>query len=121
MQKLKMTWRYDLTKPEQFGFASSFPQVLQVDFEQEADKRDVENQVTPFYLDTADGEKIFAWHVLPLGLYKAHRDQLVKQDDGIKSDLLFDSENIKLLMNDPEARLIIHCMYSLFASVILAL
>lgn len=69
-----------------------------------------ENQVTPFFLNTPDGEKIFAWHVLPLGLYKAHRDELVKQEDGLKSDVLFDSENIRLLMNDPEARLIIHCM-----------
>lgn len=81
------------------------------------DKSAAENQVTPFYLDTSDGEKIFAWHVLPLGLYKAHRDELVKQEDGLKSDVLFDSENIRLLMSDPEARLIIHCMYLRFLNL----
>ncbi|KAH8146127.1 uncharacterized protein LAJ45_09817 [Morchella importuna] len=87
MNLLKVTWRQDLTKPEEFGFAK--------------------NQVTPFFLDTPDGEKIFAWHVLPLGLYKAHRDDLVKQPDGIPENVL-QSEGIKLLMSDPEARLIIH-------------
>lgn len=74
----------------------------------------LENQVTPFFLDTPDGEKIFAWHVLPLGLYKAHRDDLVKQPDGIPENVL-QSEGIKLLMSDPEARLIIHCMCLFFA------
>lgn len=85
---------------------------------QATDRGVAENQVTPFYLNTRDGERIFAWHVLPLGLYTAHRDELVKQEDGLRSDVLFDSENIRLLMNDPEARLIIHCMYLTFSTFV---
>lgn len=76
-----------------------------------------ENQVMPFYIDTPDGEKIFTWHVLPLGLYKAHRDELVKQEDGLKLDALSDSANIRLLMKDPKARLIIHCMRPTFPTL----
>jgi len=68
--------------------------------------------VAPFFLKTPDGEEIFAWHVLPLGLYKEHRESLAKQNTGLITNPL-ESENIKLLMADPEARLIIHCMYTI--------
>ncbi|KAG0124275.1 Alpha/Beta hydrolase protein [Tuber indicum] len=87
MHRMKVTWRQDLKKPEEFGFAK--------------------NQVAPFFLKTPDGEDIFVWHVLPLGLYKEHRESLVKQNTGLISNPL-ESENIKLLIADPEARLIIH-------------
>ncbi|RPA92572.1 alpha/beta-hydrolase [Choiromyces venosus 120613-1] len=89
MHRMKVLWRQNLTKPEEFGFAK--------------------NQVTPFFLKTPDGEDIFAWHVLPLGLYKEHRESLVKQKTGLITNPL-ESENIKLLIADPEARLIIHCV-----------
>lgn len=67
--------------------------------------------MTPFFLKTPDGEDIFVWHVLPLGLYKEHRETLVNHEAGLITDPL-KSENIKLLQNDPEARLIIHCKYT---------
>ncbi|KAF8253806.1 alpha/beta-hydrolase [Wilcoxina mikolae CBS 423.85] len=87
MQKLKLTWRQDLTQPEQFGFAK--------------------NQVTPFYLNTSDGESIFAWHVLPLGAYMEHREELAEQETGLVPEPT-KTKNLQLLMKDPEARLIIH-------------
>jgi len=89
MQKLQLTWRQDLTKPEQFGFAK--------------------NQVTSFYLNTSDGESIFAWHVLPLGAYMKHREELVEQGTGLVAEPT-KTKNLQLLMKDPEARLIIHCV-----------
>ncbi|RPA76324.1 alpha/beta-hydrolase [Ascobolus immersus RN42] len=86
MHKLQLTWRRDLTKPEEFGFAR--------------------NQVTPFYIDTPDSESIFAWHILPLRLYASHRDTLVEEPSGIAKE--FDSSlGLQLLRDDPEARLII--------------
>jgi abhydrolase domain-containing protein 12 len=88
MQKLKLTWLSDLVRPEQFGFAK--------------------NQVTPFYLNTTDGESIFAWHVLPLGTYMLHREELAEQETGIVAAPT-STKNLELLKNDPEARLIIHC------------
>ncbi|KAF8428178.1 Alpha/Beta hydrolase protein [Tirmania nivea] len=87
MNKLQLTWNYDLTKPEHFGFAK--------------------NQVTPFYIPTPDGEKIFAWHVLPLGLYAEHRDILLDHDSGLVEDITQNAA-FRLLKNDPEARLLIH-------------
>lgn len=68
----------------------------------------IENQVTPFYIDTEDGEKIFAWHVLPLGLYARHRDELVEEPTGVVKEFV-DSKALQLIRNDPEARLVIHC------------
>lgn len=87
MNRLKVTWRQDLTKPEEFGFAK--------------------NQVTPFFIGTPDGERIFAWHVLPLGLYKAHREELVQQPDGVWEDATR-ARGVQLMMEDPEARLVVH-------------
>jgi hypothetical protein len=88
MHKLRLTWKSDLVRPEHFGFAK--------------------NQVTPFYLNTSDGESIFAWHVLPLGTYLLHREELAEQEAGIAADPT-STKNLQLLKDDPEARLIIHC------------
>ncbi|KAI5809767.1 Alpha/Beta hydrolase protein [Peziza echinospora] len=87
MHRLQLTWLYDLTKPELFGFAK--------------------NQVASFYIPTPDGERLFAWHVLPLGLYAEHRDVLLDHDSGLAEDIT-QSAGFQLLKNDPEARLIIH-------------
>jgi hypothetical protein len=95
MQKLQLTWRQDLTRPEQFGFAK--------------------NQVTPFYLNTTDGESIFAWHVLPLGLYMEHRDELAELETGIETNPA-ERRSLQLLKDDPEARLIIHCVYPSYSN-----
>ncbi|KAA8908211.1 Alpha/Beta hydrolase protein [Sphaerosporella brunnea] len=90
LHKLQLTWQSDLIRPEQFGFAK--------------------NQVTPFFLNTTDGESIFAWHVLPLGTYMHHREELAEQETGVATDPV-STKNLQLLKDDPEARLIIHCIH----------
>ena len=49
LHKIMLTWFKDLNVPEQFGLAH--------------------RQATPFYIPTSDGEKLHAWHVLPIGAY----------------------------------------------------
>ncbi|QQK47294.1 Alpha/Beta hydrolase protein [Penicillium digitatum] len=82
-----MTWFKDLNVPEKFGF--------------------LRNQVTPFSIRTTDGEWLFAWHILPVELYRKHQMPLINEPVGfvsdIKSRLAF-----QLLREDPDARLILH-------------
>ena len=87
LHALQMTWFKDLNVPESFGF--------------------LRNQVTPFSIPTADGEALYAWHILPVELYRKHELSLVSEPVGFVSDaksrLAF-----KLLHDDPDARLVIH-------------
>ncbi|RFU30374.1 hypothetical protein B7463_g5983, partial [Scytalidium lignicola] len=82
-----MTWFQDLNVPENFGF--------------------LRNQATPFSIRSSGGEKLYAWHILPIELYRKHELALVEEPIGFienfTSRLAF-----KLLRNDPEARLILH-------------
>ncbi|PTB68779.1 alpha/beta-hydrolase [Trichoderma citrinoviride] len=66
------------------------------------------NQVTPFGLQTSDGETIYAWHIMPLPLYLQHETTVATQDVGFCSDFT-QTESFRLLSSDPEARLIISC------------
>ncbi|GAM89401.1 hypothetical protein ANO11243_074390 [Dothideomycetidae sp. 11243] len=52
------------------------------------------NQVHPFTLPTPDGEKLYAWHVLPLDVYAKHRTAL-QQDPNLP---------LCLLRTDPKAK-----------------
>lgn len=87
LHKIQMTWFKDLDVPELFGF--------------------MRNQVTPFAIPTASGEQLYAWHILPIELYRKHEPGLIAETSGfaldIKSRLGFE-----LLRNDADARLIIH-------------
>lgn len=87
LHAIQMTWFKDLDVPETFGF--------------------LRNQVTPFSIRTADSERLYAWHILPVELYRKHELSLVSEPVGfvsdIKSRLAF-----QLLRDDPEARLILH-------------
>jgi abhydrolase domain-containing protein 12 len=87
LHKIQMTWFKDLDVPESFGF--------------------LRNQVTPFYLKSSDGEKLYAWHILPVELYRKHEDALVEEPIGLVSDIT-SSLGFQLLRNDPDARLILH-------------
>ncbi|KAH7336609.1 Alpha/Beta hydrolase protein [Rhexocercosporidium sp. MPI-PUGE-AT-0058] len=84
---IQMTWFKDLNVPELFGF--------------------LHNQVSPFGITSWDGETLYAWHILPVGLYRKHEEALVPEPSGfvlnIKSRLSF-----KLLQYDPEARLVLY-------------
>jgi abhydrolase domain-containing protein 12 len=87
LHRVTLTWFKDLNVPESFGF--------------------LHNQVTPFYLDTADGERLHAWHVLPLGLYRRHEISLLGQPSGIAQDITTKLA-FKLLHDDRDSRLIIY-------------
>ncbi|KAL8881497.1 MAG: hypothetical protein Q9198_001315 [Flavoplaca austrocitrina] len=82
-----MTWFRDLNVPESFGF--------------------LRNQVTPFSIRSSDGGALYAWHILPIELYRQHESALIEESSGFVPNL--DSRTaFKLLRDDPEARLVIH-------------
>ena len=87
LHALQMTWFKDLDVPESFGF--------------------LRNQVTPFNILSQGSKDLYAWHVLPVGLYRKHEQQLQSDPVGLVSD--FTSRlAFKLLHDDPDARLVIH-------------
>ncbi|KAF4124917.1 LOW QUALITY PROTEIN: abhydrolase domain-containing protein 12 [Geosmithia morbida] len=78
----------DLNNPGKWGFAR--------------------NQVTPFQLGTADGETIYAWHILPLPTYLQNEDALSVGSPAFAQDVT-QTESFKLLKEDPEAKVILNC------------
>jgi abhydrolase domain-containing protein 12 len=87
LHEFQMTWFKDLDVPETWGF--------------------LRNQATPFSIKAAQGESLYAWHILPLELYRRHEEALTKESCGFVSD--FQSRlAFKLLQEDPDARLILH-------------
>ncbi|WEW61299.1 alpha/beta fold hydrolase domain-containing protein [Emydomyces testavorans] len=87
LHAIQMTWCKDLNVPEIFGF--------------------LRNQVTPFSIRTSDGEQLYAWHILPVELYRKHKHSLIAESTGFVSDIT-SRLAFQLLRNDPEARLILH-------------
>jgi len=87
VHKIHTAWLSDINQPEQFGFAK--------------------NQVTPFNITTPDHETIYAWHVLPIGLYARHESELLQQPSGHAEDVTR-MKAFELLRQDPEARLVIN-------------
>jgi hypothetical protein len=69
-----------------------------------------ENQITPFNFTTPDNETIYAWHVMPLGLYAKHESEILQQPPGCAEDIT-KTKAFKLLKDDPDSRLIINCEY----------
>ena len=68
----------ELEKPERFGF--------------------LYKQVTPFYITTDDNIRLYAWHILPLSLYRRNEKAIHQNSPLVPTSLL---------QNDPKARLII--------------
>ncbi len=87
LHAIQMTWFKDLNVPETFGF--------------------LKNQVTPFSIQSSDGEMLYAWHILPVELYRKHELALVAEPVGFVSDIT-SRLAFQLLRENPEARLIIH-------------
>jgi len=87
LNKVTLTWFKDVSVPEQWGF--------------------LRNQVTHFTLDTPDGEKLHAWHILPLGLYQQHEDALTREPAGIADDIT-DRLCFQLLRDDPDSLLVLY-------------
>jgi abhydrolase domain-containing protein 12 len=87
LHRVTLTWFKDLNIPETFGF--------------------LHNQVTPFFIQTTDGETLHAWHVLPLTSYRRHEKELLAQPPGPALD--FSSRlSFRLLRDDPDSRLAIY-------------
>ena len=82
-----MTWFKDLEVPETFGFLRS--------------------QTTPFSIQSSTGGTLFAWHILPIELYREHEFALVAEPSVFASDIT-SRLAFKLLRDDPDARLITH-------------
>ncbi|RDA93230.1 hypothetical protein CP533_6508 [Ophiocordyceps camponoti-saundersi (nom. inval.)] len=77
----------DLNGPEAWGFAA--------------------NQVTPFTINTPDGETCYAWHITPLPLYLKNEGLLAGQKPGLSQNFT-NTESFRLLRDDPNARLILY-------------
>ncbi|KAK3379640.1 abhydrolase domain-containing protein 12 [Lasiosphaeria ovina] len=89
LHSVSLTWFRDLNAPEQFGF--------------------LPNQVTPFTLDTADGERLHAWHVLPPGLYHEHEAQLCAEPAGLANGSEIARRlAFRLLRDDPDSLLVLY-------------
>ncbi|KAM7198231.1 Alpha/Beta hydrolase fold [Naviculisporaceae sp. PSN 640] len=87
LNSVTLTWFQDVNVPEQWGF--------------------LRNQVTAFTLPTPDGERLHAWHILPLDLYHQHEQDLVQESDGLALDIKA-RHGFKLLRDDPEALLVLY-------------
>lgn len=87
LHQIQMTWFKDLDVPEAFGF--------------------LRGQTTPFSIQSSTGEALYAWHILPIELYREHESALVAEPVGFASDIT-SRFPFKLLRDDPSARLIIH-------------
>ncbi len=87
LHKIQMTWFKDLDVPESFGFLRS--------------------QATAFSIRSSTGGALYAWHILPIELYRQHESALIAEPSGFASDIT-SRFAFKLLRDDPDARLIIH-------------
>ena len=87
LHAMQMTWGKDLSQPSVFGF--------------------LHNQATPFEIPSAGGHALFAWHVLPVGVYRRHEQALLAEPSGLVQDITTRLA-FSLLRDDPEALLVIH-------------
>ncbi|KAI0189905.1 Alpha/Beta hydrolase protein [Astrocystis sublimbata] len=87
LNRVKLTWFQDANVPEQWGF--------------------LRNQVTPFFLNTPDGESLHAWHILPLGLYQQNRAALSAEPQGLTLDIK-ERLSFKFLRDDPSSLLVLY-------------
>ena len=87
LHKIQMTWFKDLDVTESFGF--------------------LRGQTTPFSIRSATGGTLYAWHILPIELYRQHEPALTEEPSGFTLDIT-SRFAFKLLRDDPDARLIIH-------------
>ncbi|KAL8725212.1 MAG: hypothetical protein Q9166_007494 [cf. Caloplaca sp. 2 TL-2023] len=87
LHKIQMTWFKDLNVPESFGF--------------------LRNQVTPFSIRSSDGGALFAWHIVPVELYRKHESALIAEPSGFVSNFTSRAA-FKFLRDDPDARLVVH-------------
>ena len=87
LHKMQMTWFKDLNVPERFGF--------------------LRGQTTPFAIKSSTGGSLYAWHILPVELYRQNETTLIVEPSGFASDIA-SRFAFKLLHDDPDARLVVH-------------
>ncbi|KAJ8127057.1 hypothetical protein O1611_g6580 [Lasiodiplodia mahajangana] len=87
LNRVTLTWFQDINIPEQWGF--------------------LQNQATPFFLTTPDGESLHAWHILPLELYRRNQDALSAEPSGLASNIK-ERLGFKLLRDDPSSLLVLY-------------
>ncbi|CAG8354225.1 unnamed protein product [Penicillium salamii] len=87
LHAIQMTWFRDLNVPERFEF--------------------LKNQVTSFSIRTPDGERLHAWHIPPVELYRKHETSLLDEIVGLISDVK-SRLGFQLLRDDPDTRLVLH-------------
>ncbi|PNS17693.1 hypothetical protein CAC42_3088 [Sphaceloma murrayae] len=87
LHAIKLTWGQDVNVPEQWGF--------------------LHNQVTPFRLQTSDGESLHAWHILPLEAYRTHEHVLGSEPSGSTFDIE-KRTSFQILRDDPDALLVVY-------------
>lgn len=87
LHRVTLTWFKNLEVPEQFGFAPA--------------------QVHSFYIETKQDVRLHTWHILPLGVYRRHRDSLITTSSAgdNKSSTL---TSLDVLKSDPNARLVVY-------------
>ena len=69
-----------------------------------------EHQVHPFNISTSDGETLYAWHVLPLGVYTKNKRLLEEYRASVAADVnRTPALRILAESNDPESLLVINC------------
>ncbi|KKA29856.1 hypothetical protein TD95_000431 [Thielaviopsis punctulata] len=73
----------DLNTPEAWGF--------------------VHNQATPFNITTADGETLYAWHVLPLSVYSQNESVIAGETRESRRDIT-QTNAFRLLKQDPNRK-----------------
>lgn len=87
LHKIQLTWFKDLDIPENFGF--------------------LRGQTTSFFINSSNGGTLYAWHILPVELYREHESALVAEPSGFALDIT-SRLAFKLLRDDPNAQLVIH-------------
>ncbi|KAF2681319.1 alpha/beta-hydrolase [Lentithecium fluviatile CBS 122367] len=88
MHKIHSGFWHNASNPEEFGFAKG--------------------QVTPFWLDTSDGEKLFCWHVLPLDVYLDHEHEVVQKSVGGVVEDFEATVGAKLLKKDVKSKVVVN-------------
>jgi abhydrolase domain-containing protein 12 len=66
-----------------------------------------ENQIRPLNITTLDGEVLYAWHVLPLDVYRQYEKELIAEPKGLAN--YKDSVAYRAVTKDPDSKVVVNC------------
>jgi abhydrolase domain-containing protein 12 len=66
-----------------------------------------ENQIRPFNITTLDGEVLYAWHVLPLDVYRQYEKELIAEPKEVMN--YKDSVAYRAVTKDPDSKVVVNC------------